>query len=268
MEKVIKEFPNYTINENGIIKNTLTGKIRKPTLSSIGYYLIDLYNKDMKKKFYLHRLIAEYFVHNPDPVNKIYVNHIDGDKTNNKISNLEWVTPSENIIHAYKTGLQSYKRKESKDMYKHYLLNYFLKGITITEIAENYSLNALTQLSYHLKEAAIELDILDLYEDELKRQKQYRAKINGNKRVQKKLIGMFDKNTKILLNTFNSLTEARIFLNKKSSGPISNNLSGRTKSGYGYIWKELTSTTIPIGSTLKAIASGNVFHPEKDEDIV
>ena len=55
----------------------------------------------------VHTLVAETFVHNPDPENKKYVNHIDGNKHNNSASNLEWVTARENQEHAYRTGLKT-----------------------------------------------------------------------------------------------------------------------------------------------------------------
>lgn len=55
---------------------------------------------------YVHRLVAETFLDNPDPLNKTCVNHIDGNKHNNSVSNLEWCTRSENEQHARRTGLK------------------------------------------------------------------------------------------------------------------------------------------------------------------
>ena len=57
----------------------------------------------------VHRVLAEAFI--PNPKNKKYVNHIDGNKTNNALSNLEWCTSRENCLHAYATGLNTHKRK-------------------------------------------------------------------------------------------------------------------------------------------------------------
>jgi len=69
-----------------------------------GYFCISLYKNSIGKNFRVHRLVAEMFI--PNPNNKPCINHIDGNKLNNSIENLEWVTHKENTIHAFKTGLQ------------------------------------------------------------------------------------------------------------------------------------------------------------------
>jgi hypothetical protein len=119
-----KEIPDtdglYFANENGQIKssdrwrNTKNqyskskyirhGKILKPVLNSHGYYCVTIkYLNGSQKVMTVHRLIAKTFLPNPD--NKPQINHIDGIKTNNCVSNLEWCTASENIHHAFSTGL-------------------------------------------------------------------------------------------------------------------------------------------------------------------
>jgi hypothetical protein len=83
----------------------MKGKERKPLLNK-GYLSINLIDKKTGKstRNSVHRFVAEAFIPNPD--NKLTVNHIDGNKSNNTISNLEWATYSENAAHAIKTGLK------------------------------------------------------------------------------------------------------------------------------------------------------------------
>ena len=76
-------------------------KICKPTINRAGYPVVTLVRP--RSLQYVHRLIALTFI--PNPENKPYVNHKDGNKANNVIDNLEWVTEKENIHHAFRTGL-------------------------------------------------------------------------------------------------------------------------------------------------------------------
>lgn len=76
------------------------------------YQQVALFDRQGKKKYAsIHRLVAEAFI--PNPEGKKQVNHIDGNKQNNNVSNLEWVTPSENIIHSYNTGLNTHYGEKS-----------------------------------------------------------------------------------------------------------------------------------------------------------
>ena len=80
------------------------GRILVPVLHSFGYLTVTLSKNDRKKRFTIHRLVATAFL--PNPLNKPQVNHIDGVPGNAKVTNLEWVTRSENQLHAFRTGLQ------------------------------------------------------------------------------------------------------------------------------------------------------------------
>lgn len=79
------------------------GKILNPDIAPNGYYRVTFSINRKRKQFYVHRLIAEHFI--PNPKNLPQVNHIDGNKLNNSLDNLEWVTVQDNVIHAYKNGL-------------------------------------------------------------------------------------------------------------------------------------------------------------------
>ena len=73
------------------------------------YEALGLYVNGKQKNYYVHRLVAEAFI--PNPENKPQVNHKDGNPKNNHVSNLEWVTAKENIAHAYKKGLISIEQR-------------------------------------------------------------------------------------------------------------------------------------------------------------
>ena len=94
--KVILDFPSYQISNKGTIKNIQRGTIVKPSKAKSDYYYFQVMKNSKKHNLYIHKLIGEYFIPNPD--NKTIVDHIDRNRTNNDISNLRWASKSENAI--------------------------------------------------------------------------------------------------------------------------------------------------------------------------
>jgi len=88
----------------------------------------------------LHRAVAETFI--PNPKNKKTVNHIDGDKTNNHVSNLEWSTSSENMQHAFSTGLNNHhdKRKLTFEQAEEIRAKYIPCVYTVRQLAKEYGI--------------------------------------------------------------------------------------------------------------------------------
>lgn len=137
--KTVNGFENYTISENGIVINTKRNSPLLPAKSKKGYHSVGLYKNNKCTKFFVHRLVAEMFI--PKVIGKDIVNHKDGDKTNNHISNLEWVDASENRIHAVEVLNVSIDQKGTKiksskldDEFVEYLLTTFLKNKSIDEV--------------------------------------------------------------------------------------------------------------------------------------
>lgn len=99
----VTDFPNYEISNYGDVRNEKE-TILRAHVTPKGYLRIQLVNKEGSRNFMVHRLVANAFVV-PSP-GRTEVNHKDGVKSNNVVGNLEWVTPSENLIHAYENGLR------------------------------------------------------------------------------------------------------------------------------------------------------------------
>jgi len=115
--KIVPDFPNYEVSDHGRVRRATDsrrmkkGGTRKPSSNEYSYLWITIRDeKGATFRFFIHRLVLIAFVGScPDGYQ---CNHKDGDKTNNHLSNLEWVTPSQNINHAYKHGLRSDSKGE------------------------------------------------------------------------------------------------------------------------------------------------------------
>lgn len=115
----IKGYQNYSVSNLGNVRNDKTGRLLKPGKSGGGtkrnYYQVLLYQGShaSRKSVFIHRLVADAFIPNPD--NFPEVNHIDRDGFNNAVSNLEWVTRSENVLHTcsgHKISIREIKSKK------------------------------------------------------------------------------------------------------------------------------------------------------------
>lgn len=141
MWKVINEYPNYLVNEEGVV-------VRRETFKRMGvtyknrYGRVKLSRDGVAKRVYVHRLVATAFIENPQ--NLPCVNHKDGDPTNNSVDNLEWCTHSYNSIHANRTGLRKHPLTESDVNYirENYIPR--TKGHTQHELADIFGVSQQT----------------------------------------------------------------------------------------------------------------------------
>ena len=95
----------YQVSSLGRVRSFKAGKVKilKPIFDDKGYSYVGIHKNGKQRKVHVHALAAKAFI--PNPESKPFVNHINGIKSDNRVENLEWVTPSENIQHAIKTGL-------------------------------------------------------------------------------------------------------------------------------------------------------------------
>lgn len=136
---------NYVISIDGEVKNLLTNKILKWHETSQGYYQVNIYYLTKRKTYLIHRLVTETFLFIKNP--ELYeVNHMDGNKRNNNINNLEWTTRQENLQHArdnklFKKQLNETNgrckitNKEVKD-----IRELFKLGFKVKEIVKSYNI--------------------------------------------------------------------------------------------------------------------------------
>ena len=153
MFQQLKEDSRFEISQSGIIRNVKTKYIKSQYISDTGYYMITISKNNKSKPYRVHRLLANNFIKNPKKLKE--VNHIDGNKLNNDLSNLEWVSHFGNMQHAFSTGLANntgikngmsklneIKVREIKELLK--------QGISQYKIAKKYNVSRSAILKIHL----------------------------------------------------------------------------------------------------------------------
>lgn len=133
--KTINEYEDYQISNLGNVKMTANNATRKerllkPVKHPRGYLRVALYKNKKPYFFSVHRLVAINFINNPE--NKKTVNHINGDKTNNKVENLEWLTYRENMNHAVENRISACGERNGRSK---------LTRLQVNEIKNNTELN-------------------------------------------------------------------------------------------------------------------------------
>ena len=117
MREIWKDIPGfeglYQVSNHGNILSVKRNKYRKIRKDKWGYSIVGLNKDGGQKQLFVHRLVAVAFI--PNPNNFAEVNHIDGNKANNSVDNLEWCNRYENAHHAFRTGLMPHPLKPKKE---------------------------------------------------------------------------------------------------------------------------------------------------------
>jgi hypothetical protein len=146
--KQIEDYPNYEVNNAGVIRTTKNEFTRKERILKIkksnnGYVRVGLWKNNRVSFKSVHRLVAIYFIPNPD--NLPEVNHLDGDKENCNDWNLEWSSHIDNSKHASETGLIASRERHGKtNLTSQDVKDIRASELKVTELCEKYNLHNTT----------------------------------------------------------------------------------------------------------------------------
>jgi hypothetical protein len=237
MQKKLKDLP-YLVDDLGNIYSIKSKTQLKLARKSNGYLQAKLfvsYDTKTKKRVYVypyvHRLVAEYFIDNPSKLP--CVNHIDGNKENNSVDNLEWCTYAQNMQHAVRTGLFKKDRKilDLEPVFKDFCSKQFLPR----DLAERYNWHTGWRLVRYLEEYAKQTNQLNLF---LEAQQNISKLLGKNSREHtSKQINQYSLDG-TLIKTWDATIDAAKSLGI-NQGNISNAAVGRAKTAGGFKWAYL-----------------------------
>ena len=223
-----KDIPNYEgyyqASTLGRIRNSRTGRVRKLHKSNADYYVVGLYKKSKPNQYNVHKLVADTFI--PNPNNLVEINHIDQDKTNNRIDNLErcnhqynkdYSTAKEIEQYDLNTGITLATFKSSKEVYN-------ILGFSRSIIVR--CCNGFYKSSYG-------------YGWRYTKRK-YVASLVGKQH--KIPIEVYNLNTGNIINTFDSVEDTAKFISV-STANIFRCLNGKQKTCKGYGIRKITTTS-------------------------
>ena len=235
--KDLKDYEDrYLISDSGnIISKKYKGKYLKPYINNNGYKSVTITNGIKYKNCRIHKLVALTFI--PNPENKPWINHKDGNKLNNHVSNLEWCTPKENVIHALQTGL-SIKHgiysgtavlTDEKVIEIHNFLKNKIHSIEELSIIYNTSITNIRSIAKVESWKHLRLEPIKL---------KHGGKNMYNKN-QDYLINQYDLNNNYI-KSWLGVTEIENTLGFKKQN-ISACLNNRIEKAYNFIWKKETA---------------------------
>lgn len=153
----------YEVSDEGQVRRvapgpfTSPGRILKPRPSQKGYFRVALHYRGVKRETGVHRLVAEVFLPEPESGQRNQVNHIDGNKANNRAANLEWATGSENIRHGHRLGLFNMPTGEAHGRAK-------LTAKAVREIRQSSATGVALAANYGVSSSLIYADAMSLHE--------------------------------------------------------------------------------------------------------
>ena len=191
--KDIKDYPNYQVSNLGRILNIISNKILKAHKNHQGYLQVRLYKNGKNKNCYIHRLVAEAFIPNPNHYKEI--NHKDENPSNSIVDNLEWCDRKYNINYgSHNERMASKKSKKVIQMDKDYL---FFKGFDEHENAKDFLLEQVEILDE--EDEFIDIEEIEIKKIEETSHLEFKEKINDLIKNQKKIINKLKRRSNVIL---------------------------------------------------------------------